>query len=1175
VGKYEVVAHIASGGMGAVYRARDVENGRAVALKVLNSEMAARPAMVERFKREAKHSARLEHENIVTLYEFDRHKKTFFLAMEYVDGVDLHQHVKLNGPSHPEEARQIVLQAARALRHAHDHGIIHRDIKPSNILLTRKRGKPLAKLTDFGLAREASNEEFRVTRDGTTVETLDYMSPEQARDSGSADIRSDLYSLGCTWYHLLTGQAPFPEGGLAERLMKIINEDPPDPRECNPLVSEETWIVLSRLLAKEPEDRYQTPAELIDDLLSLEGRAAASPPKEGEKAAKAKRPRAEKQAEPEATGESGLTAKQKKYLVYGGAGAAVLLVVILVIVLGGGKKARDRARAGSKDSPSWPTPPPVPPPTKEPKKEKKEEKKKGGPVVPVGPTVDRLPVLYKPSVPINPAALSKEVEAPWAGLPGPDLEKAPAVAVGRTPAGLPAPARASLAEALAAAPKEGPLLVELRDNGPLFELPVPPVANRHVIIRAAPGSGARPLLVCDVARAVAERKGPGSGLTFLSVRGGSLTLEGIDVAVRWPETTAEPATLFAVEGGDLTLRNCTVSVAGKWAGGLTVASVRNQGPGTARCRFTKSHVRGESLTALDVRGPGVEALFEDCMVVVGGRPLIEVRTDGTRGVGLRAVRSTLVAGESLVEVRPLDGTDRAPAVRWLGWDALLSRHGVRAGGTLLAFRDGAEDGGACSWKAVNCLYAGWQVLLAGQRTIRADEMPAWRKRWKQAEGDGVVQPGWPARDLGDPATLPARALKPEGPVAFAASTDSKGEEALGCKPGLLSIRDNWLALAFEPLTPIPTAIADAAAPEIPTPGDELYHGERLFLVDGVDLGDYLAEKQKSQQFGPRVVMHLVGAGERSTSPIRVKGSSLVLHFAPPPPGGQRLALKLAAGVDAPAMVEVDGGGLDLIGAVLRANDVPHLVSVKGGNLRLFRCKVEGPTQPPLPAGFHGAIEFEGSGRPEPEKAHGCSLQESVIVSGRAGVEVRGAGARVAMRQVLLVTSGDALRALPGALPEGRANLSFVVERSTVAAGATVLHQGDVPDAGVPLEPVVVQARDSVFLNPFLGRPNRSCVVVYEGAALTRGLLLWRDEGGSYDRRLHFTPEPVGATLPGKPEKSEGWWRLWGSPGSRRLRAEPAVRSFKPRKWDLHLLYQPEGRGANLIELGVASKVVPD
>ena len=124
-------------------------------------------------------------------------------------------------------------------------------------------------MTDFGLSREADADEFRVTRAGTTVGTVDYISPEQARDSGQADIRSDLYSLGCTWHHLLSGKAPFPEGGLAERLHKHLNVEPPDVRLLNPRASRATAAVLRRLLAKRPADRYQTPSDLLKDLVTL------------------------------------------------------------------------------------------------------------------------------------------------------------------------------------------------------------------------------------------------------------------------------------------------------------------------------------------------------------------------------------------------------------------------------------------------------------------------------------------------------------------------------------------------------------------------------------------------------------------------------------------------------------------------------------------------------------------------------------------------------------------------------------------------------------------------------------------------------------------------------------------------------------------------------------------
>jgi serine/threonine protein kinase len=270
IGKYEVISHIATGGMGAVYKARDVELRRDVALKVLAPELAAKPGLLERFRREARHAARLRHENIVSIYECGETGGTYYLALEFVDGIDLGEYIDREGKLDPEEARLITLQAARALEHAHAHGIIHRDVKPSNFLLARPNGGLLVKLTDLGLAREAGDEDFRVTRAGTTVGTIDYIAPEQARDSALADIRSDLYSLGCTLFHMLAGQAPFSEGGLTERLYKHIESEPPNVLDFNPRVPPALCVVLYRLLAKKPEDRYQTPTSLVYDLLHLD-----------------------------------------------------------------------------------------------------------------------------------------------------------------------------------------------------------------------------------------------------------------------------------------------------------------------------------------------------------------------------------------------------------------------------------------------------------------------------------------------------------------------------------------------------------------------------------------------------------------------------------------------------------------------------------------------------------------------------------------------------------------------------------------------------------------------------------------------------------------------------------------------------------------------------------------
>jgi serine/threonine protein kinase len=278
LGKYEVVAHLASGGMGAVYKAVDVDFGREVALKVLSPELASKPALMERFQREAHHIAKLHHHNIVKMYEFGEADGVFFIVLEYVDGIDLYDYICRKGQLEVEESVLLLTQATRALDHLHHHRMVHRDIKPSNFLLTRENGRLVVKLTDLGLARMVDEAAFRVTRDGSTVGTIDYIAPEQARDSASADIRSDIYSLGCTWFHMLAGRPPFAEGGLAERLYKHLNVEPPDIRQFNPQVAPALANVLRRMLAKRQAERYQTPALLLRDLVQEASPQPAAPP---------------------------------------------------------------------------------------------------------------------------------------------------------------------------------------------------------------------------------------------------------------------------------------------------------------------------------------------------------------------------------------------------------------------------------------------------------------------------------------------------------------------------------------------------------------------------------------------------------------------------------------------------------------------------------------------------------------------------------------------------------------------------------------------------------------------------------------------------------------------------------------------------------------------------------
>jgi serine/threonine protein kinase len=266
--KYEIVAAIARGGMGIVYEAKDLELGRRVALKVASTPDARQQA---RFRRESLYAARLRHENIVALYDCGEADGFWYLALEFVEGVNLHEHIKRKGKLLPEEARRITIQACLALHHAHSQGIVHRDVKPSNFLVTRKDGRFIIKLSDLGLSRAQDERGRRVTRTGTTVGTIDYMSPEQASNCGRADHRSDIYSLGCTLFHMLAGQPPFVGGAPRERMRRQIHEEPPDILQLNPSVPVALSAVLRRMMAKLREKRYQSALAVLKDLIQMDG----------------------------------------------------------------------------------------------------------------------------------------------------------------------------------------------------------------------------------------------------------------------------------------------------------------------------------------------------------------------------------------------------------------------------------------------------------------------------------------------------------------------------------------------------------------------------------------------------------------------------------------------------------------------------------------------------------------------------------------------------------------------------------------------------------------------------------------------------------------------------------------------------------------------------------------
>src|SRR5438132_10283190 len=251
---FELIEPIGVGGMAAVIRARDTQLDRTVALKILPPEMAADSESVRRFHQEARAAARLDHESIARVFFCGEDQGLHFIAFEFVEGENLRTVLERRGRIPAPEAIPIMLQIATGLAHAAGRGVVHRDIKPSNIILS-PNGR--AKLVDMGLARTLERKDDKgLTQSGVTLGTFDYISPEQALEPRDADVRSDIYSLGCTFYHMLTGRPPVPEGTAAKKLHHHQHVAPVDPRELVPRLPDEVAVILDRMLAKQPKDRY-------------------------------------------------------------------------------------------------------------------------------------------------------------------------------------------------------------------------------------------------------------------------------------------------------------------------------------------------------------------------------------------------------------------------------------------------------------------------------------------------------------------------------------------------------------------------------------------------------------------------------------------------------------------------------------------------------------------------------------------------------------------------------------------------------------------------------------------------------------------------------------------------------------------------------------------------------
>jgi len=264
---FQIIEKVGRGCMGVVYKARQTSVDRIVAVKILLPSLAKNPSYVQRFVREAKMAAALSHPNLVTAFDAGEQGGIHYLVMEYVEGKDLKSIVDRGGPLPVSKAVDYILQACRALQYAHEKQIIHRDIKPANLLVDQEG---TLKVLDMGLARmvreSADDQQHSLTADGAVMGTVDFLPPEQSFDTKSADARSDIYSLGCTLFTLLTGQPVYPASTLVQKILAHRELPVPSLKSIRPEIPDELDKLFQRMVAKNPDARPQTMTAVIESL---------------------------------------------------------------------------------------------------------------------------------------------------------------------------------------------------------------------------------------------------------------------------------------------------------------------------------------------------------------------------------------------------------------------------------------------------------------------------------------------------------------------------------------------------------------------------------------------------------------------------------------------------------------------------------------------------------------------------------------------------------------------------------------------------------------------------------------------------------------------------------------------------------------------------------------------
>ncbi len=1249
VGSYRLLQSLGTGGMSSVFHAIHTETGHEVAVKVLPRSLAKNPTLLQRFLREAKSAEALEHPNIAAIYDRGNDQGRHYLVLELVAGGDLQERVKAEGPLPLTQATRVIRAVAEGLKYASGQGVIHRDIKPANLLLTPD-GE--VKIIDLGLALQADNEDERVTRDGTTVGTVDYMSPEQARDSRATSERSDMYSLGCTFFYLITGKPPYAGGNVPDKLGRHVTAPIPDVRELRPDASEPLARFIQKLMAKRAEGRFANyeafinaieslpeaqddePGETLealiddDDEISLVSDSPAgsnaAPPKPpvtskpvvppkavdrkpeppakpipsfaevsladlAELDADESRPsRSRPKQAPPSTTPAAATAliddddddDEPGHSINTGAvrsvpgrdiplstwvaagailGLAIALLGFGVVTLltpsdsppivvdeGGGANEATNGEETNPDGSPQRIDRPRPQTAASPIIAKPIVKPKPPVVAPVVWNEPADPVDAVPAEAVYPAAAEAAALPEWAKLPVATTLAGPTTLVQRVVD----PAKEGEVSTLRQALDRPQGLIEIADNGPLFEDELRTAAKARIIRAKA---GYRPMihLRFDLEKPVFNRA------AVLVLDAAKLTFEGIDLIIDSSQSPNTLTSIFHLKGAELTFKNCTINVLN--ASGKPLTFIKVDEPTDARpnrgsqIRFDNCNVRTTSKTLIDILGP-CDVVSNRSMILSGAGEIISCRPSTGRGErNFYAYRSLVAARGAVLD---LPGNKSMPSNLISLGSTLAKFVGVNESGLIRTKVDptGAIDQIA-TWRSFGDAVIGWPALLShGEReTASLANLTAGRSTWKAIDtSTRESRTGWNA------------ALVDEFHASgFSTSPDVRGDilaRAAWPNPSLLPATVRAFTAPFLPGLPgrataaprnamIPgvTASYTKTSPSSPAAKKPASYegkdGELFFLLDDAefqgDLGLYLARKVTA---GKKARIKVLGNGHTPRfTPVQLPdGATVEIEVAAD--AGHEPVWTPASGARGAALISISKGYLSIKGLFVSgatSSALPYFIRVDDGHLLLTHCSFRAAGN----SAGSGVVLFHAPGTKPLELGAGpflsisdrpiAQISDSAIVvsNGEAIAAELGRGI-VSLKNTAILSDGDtsAIDLRPQKVARQRFETDLLLDRCSIAAEGNFVTVGAWPGTEPgPDRPWLVSSHESVFVDMF-DRGRRLAVLLRSRTnGMPHGAVFWQSRGDAYDL-ANFTAlgDAPPVARPTRPDVRVSWTNLWGS-----------------------------------------------